>query len=465
MIKAVLSGSFDFGGVACMDLARLHSRGIDSSWMTKRAAVLTREMDDLRPEKGRAYIHLIALGDMESFGMNRNGDGFPKQANIDYHHTFVTDGHVYKHHQNKDPRRASGEVKASAYNPDGRRVELIIGVDEEKWAPELTKLANGELPSVSMACRVPFDICSSCNNHARSRSEYCDHLKYHMTKLSADGTQIGAINTQPTFFDISSVMRNADRIAFGLRKVAAEAQPMSGVELADALGIGAPPLLFERSSRPSTAAKAAALSRLASLEKEIEGVLGGKIDHRGIKRVLPAAVAVEPLTDKEAQVLHAADPRTVFGELAKEAVCLPIEDFYRVVFGSEYGSVADQVKQAREQLPGIFSKLAEDSEKAVEDGSYEPRGGAVPPAARSIINQLVRRLSTRKGPAVARITVVTMRKIPLETVESAPTKSAGAEADFLASEYAKYKLAFVHAADAVNNDGILVLTALQNYVK
>ena len=160
MIKAVLSGSFDFGGVSCMDLAKVHSRGIDSDFMTKRAGVLTREIEDLRPEKGREYIHLIALGDQETYGLNRNGDGFPKAANQECHGTFVTDAHVYKHHQNKDPKKASGAVKASAYNEPARRVDLIVGVDTDLWAPELTKLANGDLVPVSMACTTdPSYLC------------------------------------------------------------------------------------------------------------------------------------------------------------------------------------------------------------------------------------------------------------------------------------------------------------------
>lgn len=143
MIKAVLSGSFDFHGVPVMKLAELHSKGLDRDFMTKRAAVLNKEMAELRPEKGMGYIHLIALGDQEIYGLNRNGDGFPKSANEKYHHTFVKHANVFKHHKNKDPKESSGKVVASAYNPGARRVELIIGVNEEMWRPELQKLAEG----------------------------------------------------------------------------------------------------------------------------------------------------------------------------------------------------------------------------------------------------------------------------------------------------------------------------------
>ncbi len=459
--KAIIAGSFDFDFPA-MRLVPLHSRGIDREFFTKSAAVLTKEIDEVRPEQGKACIHLIATGDQETYGINRNGDGFPKIANIERHHTFVTDAHAFKHHVNKDPKTASGVVKASAYNPNMYRTELLVIVDEGKWSQSLDKLANDELAPVSMACRVPYDECTLCHNHAKTRADYCDCLTNNITKVAANGIHIGAINRYPTYFDISEVHRNADRIAFGLQKVAAAAV-MSGAELAEHLGLDIPHILFEPSSDPCAAQKLAALEHLARMEKEIEGVIAGKADKKGIHRLLPAT-HTESVSEKDAEALHRADPRAIFGYLAKEGVCLPIEGFYRVVYGSEYDTVAAQVEKAAECLPGIFTKLSRCPEKATEDGSYDANGGAVAPPVRDLIHKLARRMSMHEGPAVTRITITAVRQKPTK-LAAVTVKEASAEADFMASEYAKYQLSYVTGMENSGSDRILMLTALQNYVK
>jgi hypothetical protein len=69
-------------------------------------------------------------------------------------------------------------------------------------------------------CRVPFDVCSICKNRARTRAEYCPHLRYQMRKILPDGRQVCAINTLPKFFDISFVLIGAEKAAHVLKKVA-----------------------------------------------------------------------------------------------------------------------------------------------------------------------------------------------------------------------------------------------------
>jgi len=67
MIKIIPGDSFDFG-MPMASLVEAHMRGIDKGWMTKRAAVLTREIQDLRPRPGHSYIHLISMGAQEQYG-------------------------------------------------------------------------------------------------------------------------------------------------------------------------------------------------------------------------------------------------------------------------------------------------------------------------------------------------------------------------------------------------------------
>jgi hypothetical protein len=69
-------------------------------------------------------------------------------------------------------------------------------------------------------CRVPYDICSVCNNKARKLSEYCEHLKTKMGRILSDGRKVYAINTMPKFFDLSVVTIPADRTAGFLAKIA-----------------------------------------------------------------------------------------------------------------------------------------------------------------------------------------------------------------------------------------------------
>lgn len=133
-----------------------------ASDLSKQASTIFKcEYEDLKPPKGMTGIHLVALGDSEAYPMNRNGDLFPKEACQKYYNTFVEHGHVFEHHRNKDPKKAIGQIKAAAYNPDMHRIELYIWADNDKAHDHLERLEKtGEVP-FSMAARVPSDRCFS----------------------------------------------------------------------------------------------------------------------------------------------------------------------------------------------------------------------------------------------------------------------------------------------------------------
>ena len=153
MIKIVTPSAFDFDQ-PIMSLVDVHKNGVDQSWLRKSAAVLTKEMSELRPEPGITFVQLLALGDQEAYGLNRNGDGFPKSANEKNHHTFVKHAKWFHNHKNK-PHLGHpdyGFVKMSAYNPEMKRVELVVGIDEKKDPDSIQKLASGKDIPVSMAC-------------------------------------------------------------------------------------------------------------------------------------------------------------------------------------------------------------------------------------------------------------------------------------------------------------------------
>ena len=162
-----------------------------------------------------ACIHLIAMGDSDMYGYNRNGDYFAGDVLEKRAHTFVTNGHVFREHRNKDPKKAIGTVKWAGYDPKGmHRVELIIHMDKDKAEEEYEMAKKGEALNFSMSCRVPNDRCSICGNKAKNVSSYCDHLAKNMGKYDEGMKKYAfAYNDEPTFFDISRVKTPADRIA------------------------------------------------------------------------------------------------------------------------------------------------------------------------------------------------------------------------------------------------------------
>jgi hypothetical protein len=219
-IKTILPSSFGYSDPIA-SLVDVHSKGVDSTWLSKRAAAGMFRDVDIRPEKDHSYIHLIAMGDAEFYGLNRNGDGFLKQGrmltipnphdgkttqvkihcgNVDTHHTFEKVAKVYRNHVNKDPKKAEGDVYKSAHNDDMNRVELLVRVKNAGWEDELQKLASGEDIPFSMSCKVPYDVCTECGHKAAKRADYCDHLKHHMGEITKSGNQIGMMNDHMVYF-------------------------------------------------------------------------------------------------------------------------------------------------------------------------------------------------------------------------------------------------------------------------
>ena len=181
------------------------------------SALVNKELlERFRPEDdSKAAIHLIAMGNSDQYGFNRNGDYFAGDVLDKRAHTFVTNGHVFREHRNKDPKKAIGQVKWAGYDPKGmQRVELIVHIDKDKAEEEYEMAKKGSALNFSMSCRVPNDRCSVCGNKAKSVGNYCDHLKYNMGRyMDGFDKYAFAYNDEPTFFDISRVNTPADRIA------------------------------------------------------------------------------------------------------------------------------------------------------------------------------------------------------------------------------------------------------------
>ena len=182
-------------------------------------------IDELKPEKTRRYILINALGAMEYYGSNINGDAFPEASlahrGPDYgYKTFENYGFFYRDHNNKDPKNKIGDIHLSIYNPRMHRIELVASIIAAKAPQLIAKIDNGEYFLTSMGSKNPFDTCSICGNKATKLSEHCEHVRMMRNKILPDGRKVCMINPYPRFHDISHVGVPAEMTSKMLKKIA-----------------------------------------------------------------------------------------------------------------------------------------------------------------------------------------------------------------------------------------------------
>jgi phage head maturation protease len=179
------------------------------------ASEVASYIESLEKENGYLYALVNALTAGEYYGSNRNGDFFPEEALKKHHGTFVDHGYVYKHHVNKDPKKSMGRVIFSHFNDQMKRVELVVKLREDHKDVQkiLNDIKKGKVIKTSMGCRVPYDVCSITKKKAKTRKDYSAYLLNNMNEILPDGRKVYAINTKPTFFDISIVTIPADPVS------------------------------------------------------------------------------------------------------------------------------------------------------------------------------------------------------------------------------------------------------------
>jgi len=465
MIKYVSPAGWDWDRPVAIPL-KVSSRGLigqDRRDFVKTAGhVFLPEMDKIKFASDEIPVHLIALGANEFYGINRNGDGFPKKACETYHPTFVKFARFFRNHKNK-PEKGNphfGIIKASAWNEPMKRVELLVALNGEKSAcdrngglladVEMEKLARGEDLPVSMACRVPFDICTFCGNQAKTRDNYCTAMmckaggcKDNITrvvKVAGDMHHLGVLNTLPTWFDMSRVFRPADRIAWGanadyLTKAAAD----QGVfEIADSIKMAAdatPPLAVILYSDGLPGAWSQRIIgqvklayALAKLEpQEMSG--NGEIYRAFRQEPFEVDKLGELGTEKCAQAL---------GALADRKIVLHLRDFARLAGKNEHAKVAADL------LPGVYQRMVDDDslERAVEQNPFPLSDKQASDKHRGLASLNVSGFSLEKDAVRNRSMLSAARfedaPVPKSTFEK--SASDNAEAEQLARQYAVYKL-------------------------
>lgn len=333
---------------------------------------------NVTPEPGKTIVLVVGLGDHETYGPNRNGDGFPSEPVpgkiesdqvLTKHYQTYKKAHVFRHHVNNDPAKAIGRVKEAFWNPSMRRVEILEDFEHSKAPDLLEKIASGEYPSKSLGCRIKYDVCTLCGNRAKTRQEYCDHLKYEMGKIDPHtGKQAAALNPSPDFFDSSWVIRPADRTGYMMKKVAYD-QPY---EIRSSYELG------ERFDQLKE--KAAALNKAADIEKIISGNIdstASTLDANDIKllnkykdEVLPERVGkTKPLQIRAIQIIARFKPGDVLRTTEESDVPLSFKElikYFMARMAPDCACDENLTKAAEAHYPALL-KLMADNPTLYED--------------------------------------------------------------------------------------------------
>jgi len=474
LIKLVSPAGWDFDQQIVSPI-KVSSRGLignDRQEFLKRAShSFLDQLDNVKFASDEVPVHLIALGASEAYGPNRNGDGFKEATCREHHDTFVKFAKFFRNHKNKAERGDPfyGVVKASAYNEDMRRVELLCALNASKAAAdrnggfiadtELEKIAKGEDIGVSMACRVSHDVCSFCKHAAKTRDEYCTRekcaaggCKENLTKLVKVGNDVHHLhvdNPNPVWFDISRVFRPADRIAYGTRadyltKAAADSgifELQDYIKLASASTAPLAVILYQAGHHGLWSEKNTAQVKLgyglAALEKFAE-----MLDANTYRAVVTSAFPIERLAK-----LGSAHCDKQLAALADNKIFLTLYDYARLAGQEKY------MKAAAAILPEIYTLMAEDESLplAIERGVGSIGDKTANESARAFAATLTASHSFHRVAAEDRNLLSCIRG------QAAPTiwQKAAAynlEGESLAKEYAMYKLAGLWRLAALDND-------------
>jgi len=290
---------------------------------------------NVKPQKGRTTILVLAMTAGEFYGPNRNGDSWserPLQAGStkitedqvlpQHYKSFETDANIFKHHVNKDPEKRIGDVLKAFYNWPMHRVELLLSLVNDKAQDIIERIENDEFPAVSMGCKVKYDVCSICGNQAPNRRAYCDHAKYHLGDYLPNGKRIFVWNPSPRFFDISMVRRPADRLGFMMKKVA-DSIP----EIRSSAALGEYVQNAER--------KVAGLKKMSLIHKILRGTVSASKDENGrLGRFVsdlakPMAAKMPALDDETIRSMVRFRPAEVLSTLSSMGILLTTPEFIK----------------------------------------------------------------------------------------------------------------------------------------
>ena len=440
------------------------SKGLDTDALQKVASdrFIVEMAKDIKPEKGYNFVHLITTGAGEVYGPNNNADYFNKTARVvefpnpapgvakrmmldggleKYHNTFTKYAHAYKEHYNsRQGAKPLGDVVAEVYNKEMDRGELIAKLPDRYWADEMHKLASGKPIFFSMGAGVKYDVCSLCGNMAKTASEYCHHAKYNKLQMDKQGNQMFLYNDAPHFHDISGVKTPADKIAFGLSKVASQGGVME-MQQDEESGVWMPHDLVEKLAGQKIAACWDMLNKVAEMEKKVLAMACPDSQDQA----LAESFSERPVDDECCQKMCEHQLDDVLNATNSEGIMLPPETFIRIVMKKPKGDI-DGLSDIRAALPEIFSELLSEGTSSVEDGSYSPKDVTEWSGLKEVVESLKGEHSLEEGPVQVRIIRSGMSGPSIHKQANQLLKLTSRPSDqgrYLAKEYAKYQLSFL----------------------
>ena len=423
----------------------------DQKSLTKRASAKSF----LKYEKtaGQTDLHIIAVGAYEGTGFNRNGDMFKEAECRKNHHFFKqADRAIHRHHKNKPEDPKYGNIKASAYNEPMRRIELIIGLDNDKCADILDEQERTGSTNWSMASKQAYDVCTWCKHKAATDDDRCEHIPGSLGEINKQGEMCGMENPNPHWFEQSYVRRPADRIGMSLQKAASHSaiQPML---TRDYLNIytGFTPPADDFFISKLAADKRILVRKAAAIEKHLDAVSSDK-KINGALKMQTEKIAAELMDE-----LRKLQPGRFFKLAADKNIILSPENFAGYVFGGRIKEAAVQGMKAH--LKDIFQQLEKEGGDVINNEKYEPNRVLL---GNQETNRLFSKLAAEHSlhPAFVTNRLVVKQAEMVVDINSSdePTNIE------LAKQYAAYKLAALNYMAETNRltDDMLFNVVVQN---
>ena len=185
----------------------------------KLASDIYKELENYEGKPNRTYMLAVSVSPVEYWGDNKNHDAFEEPELVKYHPTFTSHGTFFKNHVNKDPMKNYGENEKSWYDDEMKRVLVLVAIDNNKAPDIVNDIELGKKIALSMGCKIKYDVCSICGNKSETRDDYCVHMKTMPGKILPDGRKVFVYNPNPTFFDLSKVVRPAGHIEYMIKKI------------------------------------------------------------------------------------------------------------------------------------------------------------------------------------------------------------------------------------------------------
>jgi hypothetical protein len=441
----------------------------NSNTLTKAGS----DNSELRVEKtaGQTDALVIALGAYEGTGANRNGDIFKEAECLKNYKTFIKSGSrsadgkydgraLNRHHKNKPEDPKYGNIKAAAYNQKMKRIELVIGLDNDKCAEEIQKLAEGKQINVSMAAKVAYDKCTWCGHEAKTDHDRCKHIPAKLGEINKRGEMCSMENINPKWFELSIVGRPADRIGMSLKLASASDYIKTAADYKTLY----PGFVIPDDEHPLHISKYAAdkrslVSKLAAMEKHIDGILSSGPKSSKDKYIVEQKSKLkhsDSISSDTMDELRKFEPSKLLKALADQGVVFSPEDFIKYLFGTKAtgGKSEDMFSKVKKQLPSIFSSLEEDGDDVVNEEKYEPSSSEfMPKGLLNMVKGLFDNHSMFEGPAQGRIMKITIvKRLPSAKLEKTEEENLSKESSIkeLARQYASYKLAALRYLDSKN---------------